>query len=249
MIAHFSSIQTIARTILAVVTLCALLPALAQATTGGGPCPDKPSERCWFYSAGQAKPALIKRAHRDKPRALSEIDAKELQRWKKKLAIKELPGLRIGWYRNDTMRAYLESLQVGKPLVLFFHAPNCAVCNRLLDRFSCPVVGRFAGRAVFAMSMAGRPQGGDFTGRQLFDAAKGKAFPFIIVLSPDRKKIHIIGTALGEIETGKLVVFLEDALRKVPGAGTPATMLSVEAVEAEHKRRGLAINTADYCRS
>lgn len=159
----------------------------------------------------------------------------------------EIPRLRIGWYRNDTFRAFLEALRDDKPMVLFFHAINCGFCNRFLERFQCPEIERFAGRAVFAMTLGANAQGGDSSGRQLWDAADGQAFPTVVVLEPSRNHVRIMGQAVGELDTGELAKFLEDSVGSYPGGGMTSDMLSVEALKAEYRKRNLPFEVPAAC--
>lgn len=212
-------------------------------------CPWDPMKKCTFYRVTEERPntTLANRASRDVPRALSESAVEELSRWEKRLGVAEIPRLRIGWHRNDTFRAYLEALRDNKPMVLFFHAINCGFCNRFLERFQCPEIERFAGRAVFAMTLGAHAKGGDDSGKRLWDAADGRAFPNVVVLEPSRNHVRIMGHAVGELKTAELAKFLEDSVGSYPGGGKASDMLSVEALKAEYRKRRLPFNVPAAC--
>jgi hypothetical protein len=126
----------------------------------------------------------------------------------------EIPKLRIGWHLNQTMEGYLQGLDENKPFVLVFHRDNCGFCDRLLARFRCPSINRYAGRAVFGISV--NPLGTTNNDeRGLAEAMDLRAFPSILVVLPHLDKIHIIGKSVGELSLKQLEDFIKASMAAV----------------------------------
>jgi hypothetical protein len=189
--------------------------------------------------------------YQDKParEVLREEDEREAKHLGGILEKQEIPKLRIGWRINDTIAAYYAALHAKKPLVLLFHSRNCIFCNRLLARFSCPEINRFASRAVFAVTIPRIDEGG----KMLFDAAELKAYPAIVVFHPERDRLFIAGVATGELGLDQLEKFLNDSFAVSYRAENRAEpddlrgVLSVSDLALEYQKLGLAWSIPAEC--
>ncbi|MBU2533876.1 MAG: hypothetical protein KKB37_14135 [Alphaproteobacteria bacterium] len=157
------------------------------------------------------------------------------------LARPEIEKLRIGWLVNNAQEAFLQALKLKKPLVLLTHYAGCKECRRLIDKLSCPAIERFAGRAVFALSM--RPL--DAGGHQIASAAEVNAFPGIVVFAPDAVHLRVLSKTSGDKALPDFASFMENAIEryylttKQTEPAAAANMLTMAEMAAEYRIRGL----------
>ncbi|MBU2533875.1 MAG: hypothetical protein KKB37_14130 [Alphaproteobacteria bacterium] len=212
---------------------------------GKGSCPPAETAEC---TSGYQQDAVAGSAT-DHARRLRDTAVREALRLNAIIEKREIPKLRIGWSLNKPFDAYMKALDAGKPLVIFFHAGNCNFCNRLLDKFSCPQINRFAGRAVFAVTLPHM----DERGRQFSHAAAIRSYPTVVVFRPDRERIHIVGQAVGELSIRELDRHLEKAIAEAYAATgrtepeSSARMLSVDETRSAYKKLGIDDNSGQHC--
>ncbi|MCB1506069.1 MAG: hypothetical protein KDJ47_13915 [Hyphomicrobiaceae bacterium] len=179
------------------------------------------------------------------------IAADEAARLRQALPVEDTDKLRIGWRVNGAQDAYVSGLDANKPVVMLFHAVNCAFCDRLVAKFTCPEINRFAGRAVFVVTLPHADEGG----RLLFNALEIKAYPAVVVFHPAPIQIHVTGQARGELSVPDLEKFLEDAIAghyRASGKAEPddkKSMLSVSQMAPEYQKRGLPWSVVPECKS
>ena len=229
------------------IQLTAALTAAMLVTTASADeaktCPADPAATCGDEAAAPTAPAA---EDLDPSYLYQRVEAERLRAV---LEHPEIPGVRIGWQVNQPFQDFMQGIDDGKPLVLFFTARDCAFCNRMVEKFACPEIGRFAGQAVFSASIPIMNR----NAMQLFDAVEGDAYPTIAVLRPDPNAIHVVGRAVGELTVPQLDEFLRDSLGKfyeVQDRGRPAVLdeaPSVEALETAWRDAGLEWTVPDIC--
>jgi hypothetical protein len=162
-------------------------------------------------------------------------------RFAKTLSRPEVAGLRIGWHVNATYRAFKRARDQKKLLVFFFNRYNCAFCQRLLEKFTCPYANAFAGRAVFALTT----QGKDNDGQYLADLFGSNAFPsvFILRVTPDR--VTLVGRLVGDSDNLDLQGYLADTLKSGLGA---EPLLDEQQMREAYRTRGMTFDIPKICK-
>jgi thiol-disulfide isomerase/thioredoxin len=198
-----------------VLTLsCAAIPAFAQTA--------KPDFKPLGFQSRTAAPAgangKTHTIHGASKSASIPPDENEMSaELKATIGEPEIPRLRIGWHVNDGEAAVREGLREGKPVFLFFHAVNCGFCDRLLRRFQCPAMNRYAGRAVFNVTIFGisdhvMTSKMDPYSSWLYKSGDIKAFPTVLAVIPGNPQVRIVGQSAGELSTKQLEKFIRDSI-------------------------------------
>ncbi|MEM8811585.1 MAG: hypothetical protein AAGF59_03135 [Pseudomonadota bacterium] len=178
---------------------------------------------------------------------LSEEIRAEIERLEPLIGRQEIPRFRIGWYVNDSIEAYRSALLQEKPMVAYFHAPLCNFCNRLIEKFQCPSLNRFAGRAVFSLTTGSFEGGGDRGGLDLATALSVDRYPSILVLRPKSDQLVVIGEFVGEGEVQELGRWLEKTINGEKGAGPSEAMLSNDALEQRYRDEFVPFDRVETC--
>ena len=222
---------------------CLLLPGNATAQAGGT-CPAQTEAACGAdgTAAGTGASGEVSQAQQ-----ASLLDAMAAHRLREALPEKTIPGLQIGWGVNSAFADYMVAIDAGKPMILLLTARNCAFCDRLIAKMTCPRANAFAGEAVFSVGFPSMSE----EARQLFDAAEASGYPALIAFRPDPDRLHIIGQAIGELTTEQIESFLIDvmaAFHRVTGLSDPGiNRPSPEQMEAQYADLGLPWAPSPLC--
>jgi hypothetical protein len=135
----------------------------------------------------------------------------------------ELPGARIGWYRDRAYQAGTDAIAANKKLIMVVGDDWCDYCNTLIeDVLRCPEVERFAGTALFSYGRPSRDAQSAGTARDLHVTE----YPAVFFTTVEEKTVwvhhKIVGTIYPEELEEKLSEFIGEPTTSVDDAWTAA---------------------------
>jgi hypothetical protein len=135
----------------------------------------------------------------------------------------ELPGARIGWYRDRAYQAAMDAIAADKKFVMVVGDDWCDYCNSLIeDVLRCPEVERFAGTALFSY---GRPSRDPQSARAGSDLGVTE-YPAVFFTTVEAEMIwvhhQIVGTIYPEELEAKLIEFIGEPPTSVDDAWAAA---------------------------
>jgi hypothetical protein len=149
----------------------------------------------------------------------------------------ELPGQRIGWYRERAYQAWREALATNKNMIMVIGEDWCDHCNDLVENvLRCPEVERFAGRALFAYGRPSREANSAQVARDLGVTE----YPAIFLLEPHEDIIYSKHEIVGSVEASELAAKLREFL------GDPSS--SVGDASAAARTPGFHAEPQPLCR-
>ena len=146
--------------------------------------------------------------------------------------VQEVSGVRIGWYVNDALDAFKEAIHRNVPLVLVLYHRDCPPCVKMVrESLNCPLINRFAGLAVFALSEIGVDGPADY----MRDLLKIESYPVMSFISPNPEILEELARIVGRFPPDQLSFHVENIFKE-QGRVAP----SASHARAELGRLGLA---------
>jgi hypothetical protein len=135
----------------------------------------------------------------------------------------ELPGKRIGWYREQSYQAAIDSVAAKKYFVMVIGDDWCDYCNDLVENvLRCPEVERFAGSALFAY---GRPSRDPQSAASARDLGVTE-YPAVFLAKVEEGTIWVHHQIVGAVTAGELAAKLRTFL------GEPAATVADASLAA-----------------
>jgi len=160
----------------------------------------------------------------------------------------EIPGLRIQWTANDGLATYTSGVDRKQAVALFFYADNCEFCDRMLQRFSCPTLARYAGQVTFGFTTRGSDDGGD----GLANALDVQRYPTMVLLMPDPNLLHVIGRVVGDFDVDTIAEVIDQARNSEEFQdqfGKPEALASAAETAAKMANEGVVPIEPELCGS
>lgn len=149
----------------------------------------------------------------------------------------ELPGKRIGWYREQSYQAGTDAIAANQFLVMIIGDDWCNFCNDLVENvLRCPEVERFAGSALFAYGRPSRDYQSAYTAMEL----GVKEYPAILLTRVEGNMIYLHHRFVGGVAAGDL------AAKLVELVGEPAATVA-DASQAA-RAPGFHVDPQPMCR-
>jgi hypothetical protein len=131
----------------------------------------------------------------------------------------ELPGTRIGWYRERAYEAFIDAMAANQKFIFVVGEDWCDHCNDFVENvLRCPAIERFAGRASFAYGRPSRELNAAKVARELGITK----YPSMFFFDPTPEVLWVDHTFIGAVEASEVAARLEEFLGSPQGSEADA---------------------------